>query len=348
MLRSSPVPSDEALFDQLSTTLLQAVDLEGLVRPLLKLLQTITGLESTYFTSIDPARQTQTVLYATNTDQLRIPEGAQVDWQDTLCKRALEQDRLVNNAVSQTWGDSAAARALGIETYASAPIHVAGGELFGTLCAAGRQAVELSPKALQSIKLFASIIARQIERERLIALQQQENARLSHANLLDPLTGLLNRRGLEEHLPRLLAQAERQQRRVMLAFIDLDGFKQINDDHGHPAGDAFLRQVGQRLKNGLRASDVLARYGGDEFVVAICVDPEAVRHESALRERLFDLTRGQYTLEQGHLDYPGPSIGIAVCQPGSADMEGLLKRADQAMYAQKLRRRQQPRPQHEP
>jgi|YelNatPaOPRAMG01_1025707.scaffolds.fasta_scaffold08982_4 diguanylate cyclase len=348
MLRSSPVPSDEALFDQLSTTLLQAVDLEGLVRPLLKLLQTITGLESTYFTSIDPARQTQTVLYATNTDQLRIPEGAQVDWQDTLCKRALEQDRLVNNAVSKTWGDSAAARVLGIETYASAPIHVAGGELFGTLCAAGRQAVELSPKALQSIKLFASIIARQIERERLIALLQQENARLSHANLLDPLTGLLNRRGLEEHLPRLLAQAERQQRRVMLAFIDLDGFKQINDDHGHPAGDAFLRQVGQRLKNGLRASDVLARYGGDEFVVAICVDPEAVRHESALRERLFDLTRGQYTLEQGHLDYPGPSIGIAVCQPGSADMEGLLKRADQAMYAQKLRRRQQPRPQHEP
>lgn len=343
MLPSSPTLSDEALFDQLSTTLLEAVDLEGLVRPLLKLLQAITGLESTYFTSIDLERQTQTVLYATNTDQLRIPEGIQVDWQDTLCKRALEQDRLVNNAVSQTWGDSAAARALGIETYASAPINVVSGELYGTLCAAGRQPVELSPKALQSIKLFASIIARQIERERLIALLQQENARLSHTNLLDPLTGLLNRRGLEEHLPRLLAMSQRQQRRVMLAFIDLDGFKQINDAYGHPAGDAFLRQVGQRLKNGLRASDVLARYGGDEFVVAICVDPQAVHHESALRDRLFALTRGLYALEQGQLDYPGPSIGIAVCHPGSTDLAGLLKRADEAMYAQKIQRRQQTR-----
>ncbi|MGC8703340.1 MAG: GGDEF domain-containing protein [Thiomonas sp.] len=109
-----------------------------------------------------------------------------------------------------------------------------------------------------------------------------------------------------------------------------------------------MRQVGLRLKNGLRASDVLARYGGDEFVVAICVDPEAVHHESALRERLFELTRGQYLLDHGALDYPGPSIGIAVCHPGSTDMAGLLKRADQAMYAQKLQRRQQLRSRPEP
>lgn len=239
----SPAIADDALFDRLSAALLQATDLEGLVRPLLALLQSITGLESTYFTIIDPARLTQTVLYATNTAHLLIPEGAQADWQDTLCRRALEQGRLFNNAVAQTWGDCVAAQSLGIATYASAPVYVADLELYGTLCAAGGSQTEVSPKALQTLKLFAGIIARQIERERLIALLQEENARLSQDNLLDPLTGLLNRRGLEEHLPRLLAQAQRQYRRMMVAFIDLDGFKQINDVHGHTAGDGFLRQA---------------------------------------------------------------------------------------------------------
>ncbi|MDD4886088.1 MAG: hypothetical protein PHO64_04095 [Thiomonas sp.] len=71
--------SDDALFDRLSAALLQATDLEGLVRPLLALLQSITGLESAYFTAIDPARQTQTVLYASNTAHLQTPEGAQAD-----------------------------------------------------------------------------------------------------------------------------------------------------------------------------------------------------------------------------------------------------------------------------
>lgn len=96
----SPAIADDALFDRLSAALLQATDLEGLVRPLLALLQSITGLESTYFTIIDPARLTQTVLYATNTAHLLIPEGAQADWQDTLCRRALEQGRPFNNAVA--------------------------------------------------------------------------------------------------------------------------------------------------------------------------------------------------------------------------------------------------------
>ena len=100
MLSMPPISLDDPLFDQLAAALLEASDLEGLVRPLLNLLQTITGLESTYFTTIDPARQTQTVLYAQNTDRLSVPEGAQADWQDTLCKRALEQDRHVNNDVA--------------------------------------------------------------------------------------------------------------------------------------------------------------------------------------------------------------------------------------------------------
>lgn len=339
MRSKSPVFLDDALFDQLAAALLEASDLEGLVRPLLNLLQTITGLESTYFTTIDPTRQIQTVLYAQNTDRLFIPEGAQADWQDTLCKRALEQDRHVNNDVAQTWGDSAAAQALGIATYASAPIYVAEDELYGTLCAAGGSRVDLSPKALQSLKLFASIIARQIERERLIALLQQENAHLSQNSLLDPLTGLLNRRGLEAQLPRLQAQADRQSCCVMVAFIDLDGFKEINDRHGHPAGDAFLRQVGQRLQGGLRSSDVIARYGGDEFVVAVCAGQQEAQQESVLRDRLFALTRGLYALEQTRVDYPGASIGVATCRQGSSDIHDLLKRADQAMYAHKRQRK---------
>ena len=333
------VTSDESLFDQLASALLDARDLEGLVRPLLGLLQTITGLESTYFTTIDLARQTQVVVYAKNVDRLTIPEGAQVDWDDTLCKRALEQDQPFNNAVAQTWGDSAAAKALGIASYVSAPVYVAENTLYGTLCGADSRRVDLPPKALQSLKLFASIIARQIERERLIALLRQENTRLSQDSQRDPLTGLLNRRGLEQQLQQLLHQADRRVCSVMVAFIDLDGFKQINDVHGHATGDAFLREVGQRLQHGLRAGDVIARYGGDEFVVAVCGQAQAPQHEQALRNRLFDLTRGTYALEQTRLDYPGASIGVASYQQGAMDWQGLLDRADQAMYTDKSQRK---------
>ena len=120
---------DRRLIVQLADSITDAHSLEQLVRPLLALLESATGLESTYMTAIDEAAGLQHVLYARNSSSLQIPEGLSVPWGDTLCKRALEEDRSYSDDVAERWGDSGAARELGIATYASTPIHGPGGRL---------------------------------------------------------------------------------------------------------------------------------------------------------------------------------------------------------------------------
>src|SRR5215469_8284307 len=111
----------DELLERLSQKVVAAENLEGLVRPLLEMLGILTGLESTYLTSVDFSREVQTVLYARNEGRPQILEGLQVQWFDTLCKRSLESGRRVVSNVREIWGDSRAAADLEIGTYASAP-----------------------------------------------------------------------------------------------------------------------------------------------------------------------------------------------------------------------------------
>lgn len=159
----------------------------------------------------------------------------------------------------------------------------------------------------------------------------------------DALTGLPNRRAMLAELDRLFALAKRTQQWVLVAFIDLDGFKTINDTYGHAVGDKFLIEVGQRLSVGLRASDMLGRFGGDEFVVIGLVAPpgpdapdEAV---NGTRSRLAPLLIGTYTLAGCSFDYPGASFGIVSVDPSVSSLQTALKEADWLMYADKQVRR---------
>ena len=127
-------PDARAFIARLSDSLVGAHSLEELVRPLLELLEAVTGLESTYMTAIDEVAGLQHILYARNTRRLQIPEGLSVPWDDTLCKRALDEGRMYTDDVADCWGDSDAARALGIASYASTPIHGKGGHVYGTSC----------------------------------------------------------------------------------------------------------------------------------------------------------------------------------------------------------------------
>ena len=110
------------VLDKLATAITNSDDLEGLVRPLLEILEAITGLESTYLTRIDENQGVQHILFSRNTRQLEIPEGLSVEWSDTLCKRALDEQRAYTDDVAECWGDSEAAKALGIRTYLSEPV----------------------------------------------------------------------------------------------------------------------------------------------------------------------------------------------------------------------------------
>jgi diguanylate cyclase (GGDEF)-like protein len=144
----------------------------------------------------------------------------------------------------------------------------------------------------------------------------------------DELTGLPNRRALLERAARIVASAT-PSRPAALLLLDLDGFKEVNDSLGHPAGDDLLCQVGPRLRDALRAGDVLARLGGDEFAVLL---PDTVADEAeALAHRLRELLRRPFVVEGIRL-HVGVSIGVATSPVPAASVQELLRCADVAMY----------------
>lgn len=161
--------------------------------------------------------------------------------------------------------------------------------------------------------------------------QQQEHLEsLAH---FDPLTHLPNRTLLGDRLTQALAHAQRKQNWLAVCFIDLDGFKAVNDTHGHEAGDDLLTIVARRLVEGIRAEDTAARLGGDEFVVLLGgVTREAECAETVAR--LLQSVRQTITVN-GHQVQVGASMGIAIYPRDGNDAETLLRHADQAMYQAK-------------
>lgn len=328
---------------QLSQSVSAARSVEELTRPLLEMLEAVTGLESTYLTFIDEAQGVQHVLYARNSSTMQIPEGLTVPWHDTLCKRALDEGRTFTDDVAGCWGDSQAARELNIRTYVSTPVRMGDGTLYGTLCAASASSHARTPEGERILTLFAYLIGQQVEREQLIQKLLSANQQLATVAATDPLTGLPNRRALVKALERMFAHGLRQQMGVQIAFIDLDGFKAINDTHGHEVGDQFLIAITQRLQGLLRAEDMAARLGGDEFVVASLsahTGQAAEAAQEALAQRIAQATQGHFELPGATLDYTGPSVGVVTIAPDrNHRVEDALRLADQTMYRVKLARR---------
>lgn len=497
--------------ENLAGSVSQAQNLEQLTRPMLQLLEKITNLESTYLTIIDEMAGVQRILYARNTGDLQIPEGLSVPWSDTLCKRALEEKSFLTTDVPACWGDSEAARALGLKTYLSAAVYTDDGALYGTLCGASAESVDVDPDVSQVLELFSRLISQQASREKsarlateradiaeskardmqfvaeigamclsskdmpvllrnmaknflmrsywssavpfivegastqvleaghenfapllngllagsakdggyqpvflkgsqadpdvqqqlqdtghprhsllflmtaamgdellggvlligneediseseqammqscwhtltLYAERHREHELLEAANAQltlyarhDPLTDLPNRRYLVEEMSRMLGHAARTGETVYVAFIDLDGFKKINDEYGHDAGDDFLQEIALRLKRTARAGDLPARYGGDEFVlVGVNHEEQTDSSMAAIADRIGKALSGNFDLPTVALRYPGPSVGVVGWHGSVApDADKLLAKADQAMYVTKLHRRVQ-------
>jgi diguanylate cyclase (GGDEF)-like protein/PAS domain S-box-containing protein len=159
----------------------------------------------------------------------------------------------------------------------------------------------------------------------------RDEERIRHEAVHDPLTGLPNRTLLRDRLDRALARSVRDGGATGVLFVDLDNFKQVNDAHGHAAGDAVLVELGRRLQAAIRPTDTVARMGGDEFVV-VC---EQVDEQSALAlgHRLERAIAQPLVLgEVAHR--LTASIGIAI---GRSDHEALVRRADAALYGAKAR-----------
>ncbi len=172
--------------------------------------------------------------------------------------------------------------------------------------------------------------------------QGQEEQRLLRLAYFDPLTELPNRATLEDRLEKAQARSQRKESDFALLFVDLDGFKEVNDRWGHGAGDAILREAAARLARTVRGTDTVARIGGDEFVILL--DGRENCFGQPVAEPLMAAFQEPFRLESGQTVQPALSIGLLECPaPAGSDRssEELIDAADQAMYAAKGKGRNQ-------
>jgi diguanylate cyclase (GGDEF)-like protein/PAS domain S-box-containing protein len=181
------------------------------------------------------------------------------------------------------------------------------------------------------------------EREQMRAQLNQSIERVEterRAALHDPLTGLPNRNLFRDRLEHGLAQARRHGWTLAVMFIDLDGFKQVNDTHGHDAGDAVLRTIAGRLRSSTRSDDTISRFGGDEFVYLL-MEVSGGEAAGKIAENLLRVAREPCAVQvrgvQLHLTVHA-SIGIALFPRDGSTPEALIASADQAMYLAKRTR----------
>ncbi|GGS10073.1 sensor domain-containing protein [Deinococcus sedimenti] len=163
--------------------------------------------------------------------------------------------------------------------------------------------------------------------------KQQLARRMSHLARHDHLTGLPNRTTLLEHLSGAVAQAARTEQSFAVMFVDLDEFKQVNDTLGHALGDELLRQVAARLQQEVRGSDVIARQGGDEFLILL-PEPLTAPEVQAVGERLLRTLTRPFQLDDHSVTITS-SVGVAIYPQDGGDAEELIRHADAAMYRAK-------------
>jgi diguanylate cyclase (GGDEF)-like protein len=189
---------------------------------------------------------------------------------------------------------------------------------------------------MSTLGIVSTLVTRrqveQIEKQKQQLLEM--GARFQELSVRDSLTGLFNRRYMEETLEREINLALRKNRSLGIIMMDIDEFKQINDHFGHSAGDLILREVAKVLSSGVRQSDIVCRYGGDEILLILpeCSLDEATRRAQALRSKIAE---AQYQFQSMTLGKVSLSFGTAALPGNGVSSEDLLKAADDALYRQK-------------
>ena len=213
---------------------------------------------------------------------------------------------------------------------------IAQGETFGLFHLRGDSAVALP----ETTRQLAQAVA---ERVGLAIANLQLRHSLTQQSIRDPLTGLHNRRHLEEALPRELARAVRQRRLVGVIMLDVDHFKRFNDEHGHAVGDRVLRAVGSLLAEAVREADLACRYGGEEFTVVL---PGATLAQTRERAEAIRAAIGALQLDHEGEALPAisASLGVACFPDHGTSVPALVQAADMALYRAKANGRDRVEP----
>jgi diguanylate cyclase (GGDEF)-like protein len=196
----------------------------------------------------------------------------------------------------------------------------------GVLCACYKAAERFGAEELDFIQATASVLSTALQRV-------ASEARLAYLAQFDPLTGLPNRALLADRFSQMIVQAKRRRSPLAVLFIDLDGFKAVNDTLGHAGGDELLKDVAARLQSAVRTGDTVARISGDEFAIVLT---DLVRAEDAalVAQKVIDLL-GESVQVRGSELFVTASVGIAAFPADGRDAESLIGAADAAMYRAK-------------
>ena len=197
--------------------------------------------------------------------------------------------------------------------------------------------LELETGRQQLAQALSTLEQRNQQLQVEIAERRRIEEQMRHQATHDQLTGLPNRALFIETLDRFLSRAQRHEELFALLYVDIDGFKQVNDGYGHQAGDMLLQAFSLRLRSALRAEDVVARLGGDEFGVLLCKAADS----GAIQQKCVDLCeilRAPYRLTsngQAFTAHVGASIGAAIAMQHGINRDSLVQAADNAMYEAK-------------
>lgn len=167
-----------------------------------------------------------------------------------------------------------------------------------------------------------------------ITVLKQQQYRLERMAHFDPLTKLPNRVLLADRMEQTMAHVRRHGHLLAICYLDLDGFKPVNDQYGHEAGDQLLVNLAHRLFGHMRENDTVARIGGDEFVLLLS-DLKSVEECAQTLVRMLTLIGAPYTVKGGHMVSITASIGVTLYPNDSSDADTLLRHADWAMYQAK-------------
>jgi diguanylate cyclase (GGDEF)-like protein len=265
--------------------------------------------------------------YGTGLDgRIKVGEGAG--------GRAIAEERVVvmNSYGAHPKALQQFARA-GLQAAMAAPVRENGATI-GSLVVASDSPTRTYSEAEQEMLLsFADHVSIALTDARTVDSLRQALTDARHDAMHDVLTGLPNRALLRDRLARAFLRSERHASSVALVFVDLDGFKHVNDSLGHDAGDQLLMEVGRRFHGVVRETDTVARLGGDEFAVLV-EDVTDVTDVTDVAERLLEVLTEPVSLEQRDVSV-NASIGIAMSSAKATDSRTLLRNADVAMYEAK-------------